>query len=393
MDQTHFDVIIAGGAAVGSAAAYFLTSDPDFNGSVAVIEPDPTYQHCATALSAASIRHQFSTEENIRMSRFGTEFLRTFADTLAVDGVRPDPAFHEGGYLFLATPTGLPILQENHVVQCREGADIALLGADALRARYPWLNVDDLAAGALGLSGEGWLDAYGMMQGLRHKAIAQGAVYLVRRVVDVHRSGAQVTGVCLDDGTRLSCGALINAAGTGAPALSRLAGIELPVQARKRSVFYVQCPERLPGCPMVIDPSGAYFRPEGQGFITGIAPPPDQDPECFDFDVQHALFEDVLWPLLARRVPAFEALRCVRSWAGHYDMNLVDQNVILGLHPDLRNLYFANGFSGHGMQQSPAVGRALSELIVHGQFRTLDLRRMGWQRILEGRPIIEKNVV
>ncbi|MHA3904857.1 NAD(P)/FAD-dependent oxidoreductase [Castellaniella sp. WN] len=393
MDQTHFDVIIAGGAAVGSAAAYFLTADPDFNGSVAVIEPDPTYQHCATALSAASIRHQFSTEENIRMSRFGTEFLRTFADTLAVDDVRPDPAFHEGGYLFLATPAGLPILRENHVVQCREGADIALLDAAALRARYPWLNVDDLAAGALGLSGEGWLDAYGMMQGLRHKAIAQGAAYLARRVTGIDRTGAQVTGVRLDDGTRLSCGSLINAAGTGAPALSRLAGIELPVQARKRSVFYVQCPERLPGCPMVIDPSGAYFRPEGQGFITGIAPPPDQDAECLDFDVQHALFEEVLWPVLAQRVPAFEALRCGRSWAGHYDMNLVDQNVILGLHPDLHNLYFANGFSGHGMQQSPAVGRALSELIVHGRFRTLDLSRMGWRRILEGQPIIEKNVV
>ena len=144
---------------------------------------------------------------------------------------------------------------------------------------------------------------------------------------------------------------------------------------------------------MVIDPGGAYFRPEGQGFITGIAPPPDQDPECFDFDVQHALFEDVLWPLLARRVPAFEALRCVRGWAGHYDMNLFDQNAILGPHPDLGNLYFANGFSGHGLQQAPAVGRALAERIAHGRYRTLDLGRLGWGRILEGRPLVERNVV
>jgi len=393
MSQTQFDVVIAGGAAVGSAVAYFLTADPDFKGSVAVAEPDPTYQHCATALSAASIRHQFSTEENIRMSLFGTAFLRAFADTLAVDGVRPDPAFHEGGYLFLATPAGLPVLRDNHALQRREGADIALLDADALRARFPWLRADDLAAGALGLSGEGWLDAYGMLQGLRHKAIAQGAVYLPRRVTGIDRAGARVTGVRLDDGQALACGALVNAAGVGAAALARLAGTDLPVQARKRSVFYVQCPEQLPGCPMVIDPSGAYFRPEGQGFITGIAPPPDQDPECFDFDVQHALFEDVLWPLLAQRVPAFEALRCVHSWAGHYDMNLIDRNVILGPHPDLDNLYFANGFSGHGMQQAPAVGRALSELIVHGGYRTLDLARLGWRRILEGRPIIEKNVV
>lgn len=393
MPQTQFDVVIAGGAAVGSAVAYFLTADTGFRGSVAVIEPDPTYQYCATALSAASIRHQFSTEENIRMSRFGTEFLRTFADILAVDGVRPDPAFHEGGYLFLATPIGLPVLRGNHAVQCREGADIALLDAADLQVRFPWLRTDDLVAGALGLSGEGWLDAYSLLQGLRHKAIAQGATYLARRVTGIDRAGAHVTGVRLDDGQALTCGALVNAAGIGATALARLAGIELPVQARKRSVFYVQCPERLPGCPMVIDPSGAYFRPEGQGFITGIAPPPDQDMECLDFDVQHALFEDVLWPLLAWRVPAFESLRCVRSWAGHYDMNLIDQNVILGLHPELDNLYFANGFSGHGLQQAPAVGRALAELIAHDRYCTLDLGRLGWRRILEGRPIIEQNVV
>lgn len=395
MSQTHFDVVIAGGAAVGSATAYFLTAHPGFHGTVAVVEPDPSYQHCATALSAASIRHQFSTLENIQMSLFGTQFLRGFAQALAVDGQQPDAAFREGGYLFLATPRGWPVLQENQALQRSLGADIALLDGAALQARYPWLNVADLAGGALGLSGEGWLDAYGMLQGLRHKAIAQGAIYLPRRVVGVDHAGGRVGQVRLDDGQVLSCGALVNAAGTGAPALARLAGIELPVQTRKRSVFYVQCPQPLPGCPMVIDPSGAYFRPEGQGFIMGVAPASDHDPECAvtDFDVQHALFDEVLWPVLAQRVPAFEALRCTRSWAGHYDYNLVDQNVILGLHPALDNLYFANGFSGHGMQQSPAVGRALSELIVQGGFQTLDLGRLGWGRILEGKPIVEKNVV
>jgi glycine/D-amino acid oxidase-like deaminating enzyme len=144
---------------------------------------------------------------------------------------------------------------------------------------------------------------------------------------------------------------------------------------------------------MVIDPSGAYFRPEGEGFICGIAPPPDQDPECLDFDVQHHLFEEVLWPILAARVPGFEALRLQRSWAGHYDMNLLDHNLILGGHPEVDNLLFANGFSGHGMQQSPAVGRALSELVTHGQFRSLDLQAFGWERVLRQRPLLEINVV
>ncbi len=393
MSRTRFDVVIAGGAAVGSAAAYFLTADAGFRGSVAVIEPDPTYRQCATALSAASIRHQFSTAENIRMSLFGTQFLRHFTEMLAVDGDCPDPAFHEGGYLFLATPDGWPVLRENQALQRGLGADIALLDAEALRGRFPWLRVDDLAGGTLGLQGEGWLDAYSLLQGLRRKAIAQGACYLPHRVVALDRQGRRVGAVRLDDGRVLSCGAVINAAGIGAPVVARMVGIDLPVQARKRSMFYVHCPQSLPGCPMVIDPSGAYFRPEGQGFVMGIAPPSDQDPECTDFEVQYALFEERLWPLLAARVPAFEALRCIRGWAGHYDMNLVDQNVILGLHPALDNLYFANGFSGHGLQQAPAVGRALAELIVYGGYRTLDLRRMGWQRILENRPIIEKNVV
>lgn len=144
---------------------------------------------------------------------------------------------------------------------------------------------------------------------------------------------------------------------------------------------------------MVIDPSGAYFRPEGEGYICGIAPPEDQDPECHDFDVQHALFDEVLWPTLAARVPGFEALRVQRSWAGHYDMNTFDHNVILGPHPAVDNLLFANGFSGHGMQQSPAVGRALSELVTYGAYRTLDLRAFGWQRVLDQKPLREINVV
>ncbi|MYN12898.1 FAD-dependent oxidoreductase [Pusillimonas sp. TS35] len=392
MPQQRYDIVIAGGAATGSAAAYFLTANPDFNGTVAIVEQDCTFQRCATTLSAASIRHQFSTPENIQMSLFGTAFLRHLGTTLAVDGQRPDPAFHEGGYLFLASIEGEAQLRTNHALQAGLGADIALLDRNALKTRFPWLRTDDLAAGTLGLTGEGWFDAYGYMQALRHKALSQGAVSINHKVVDVSRQGRRVTAVALDSGDVIECGALINAAGSGAPELARLAGIALPVQPRKRSVFFVHTPAVPPGCPMVIDPSGAYFRPEGQGFLTGINPPPDQDPESHDFDVQYALFDELLWPILAARVPGFEALRVMRSWAGHYDFNVVDQNVILGLHPDVDNLYFANGFSGHGLQQSPAIGRALSELIAYGEFRTLDLRRLGWRRILDGTPIVEQNI-
>lgn len=391
--QRHFDVVIVGGAAIGSAAAYFLTADGSWQGSVAVLEPDPSYEFSATARSAASIRHQFSTAENIQMSLFGTQFLRQFRTLMEVDGDCPDPVFREGGYLFLATQDGVGVLQDNHALQTRLGADIALLQADELQQRFPWLNVGDLAGGALGLSGEGWLDAYAMMQGMRGKAMAQGAVYIRARAERLISVAGRVTQVVLDDGQVLGCGAVVNAAGTGAPALARTVGIELPVHTRKRSVFYVTCPQPLPDCPLVVDPTGAYFRPEGEGFITGIVPPPEEDPDCTDFEVQHSLFDELLWPILAHRVPAFEALRSGRSWAGHYDLNVFDQNLILGLHPAIDKLYFANGLSGHGMQQAPAIGRALAELITTGKFQTLDLGRLGWQRILDHEPLVERNVV
>ena len=389
----HYEVVIVGGAAVGSAAAYFLASAPAFDGRLLVLEQDFGYQRCATALSVASVRHQFSTPENIRMSMFGTDFIRQAPTQLAVDGDAPDLAWREGGYLFLASAAGLDTLHANHRTQRALGAEVQLLEPEALRECFGWLQVDDLAGASLGLRGEGWLDAYGLMMALRRKAMALGAQYHQARVAQLLRGGSQVQGVVLEDGTRIGCGTLINAAGTGAAALARSAGIALPVQPRKRCVFHVHSPARTPGCPLVIDPSGVYFRPEGDGWLCGVAPPEDEDPACEDFEVQHALFDDVIWPVLAARVQGFEALRVKRAWAGHYDVNVLDHNMILGAHPDVRNLLFANGFSGHGLQHSPAVGRGLSELVLQGGFRTLDLSRLGWERVLQDRPLRESNVV
>ena len=387
------DVLIVGGAAVGSAAAYFLASQPSFKGQVLVVEQDPTYEKSATALSAASIRHQFSTPENIRLSQFGSHFLKSVDVHLSVDGEVPAIGFKERGYLFLATPQGLDILQANHLTQRAEDVDVSLLTPAQLQSRFPWLNVDDLSAGSLGNSGEGWLDAYALMQGFRRKAQSLGVQYRQARVQALHREGRRVTSARLSTGELITCGTVINAAGTGATALAQSAGISLPVQARKRSIFFFTSSARLDSCPMVIDPSGAYFRPEGEGYLCGIAPSPEQDPECHDFEVQHSLFEEVLWPLLAARVPGFEALRLQRSWAGHYDMNLLDHNAILGAHPDVDNFLFANGFSGHGLQHSPAVGRALSELVTFGEFRSLQLDAFGWGRVLAARPLREINIV
>ena len=295
--------------------------------------------------------------------------------------------------MFLATPAGRDVLEANHRVQRRLGVDVALLAPVQLQARFPWLATQDLGAGSLGLSGEGWLDAYGLMQAFRRKAVSLGVEYQQAQVSAVQRAGRAITAVTLSDGATVSCGLVINAAGTGAPALAQSAGIFLPVQSRKRCVFFFSTPAEVSQCPLVIDPSGAYFRPEGSGFICGISPTENQDPECFDFEVDHTLFDNVLWPTLAARVPGFEAARVQNAWAGHYDVNTLDHNVILGAHPEVDNLLFANGFSGHGMQQSAAAGRALSELVTFGSYRTLDLSAMGWTRVIAQRPLLEINVV
>ena len=393
--SNSFDVVIAGGGVIGSAVAYFLAAHPNFDGRICVVERDPSYQNGATGRSAGSIRQQFSTIENIRMSQFGITFLKTLGKTLEVDGERPDVQLHEGGYLFLASEAGLETLHANHAAQTAEGAPVILLDREGLAARFPWLALEGLAAGCFGTAEEGWFDPFALLQAFRRKAVALGVTYLADEVVGIVRRNGKVTGVTLGADERLDCGWLVNASGIRARDVARMAGIDnLPVHPRKRQVFVFDCRERLSGCPLIIDPSGLYVRPEGNGYICGISPGPDEpDPDCDDLEVDHSLFEERLWPLLAARVPAFESIKPTGAWAGHYDLNSFDANAVLGPHPDLPNFLFANGFSGHGLQQSPAVGRALAEVIVDGRYSSLDLSRFGYERIAAQRPIVEKNVV
>jgi glycine/D-amino acid oxidase-like deaminating enzyme len=396
-DVPAADVVIVGGAAMGSSLAYHLLSDPGFSGRVVVIEKDPTYRHSASALSAASIRQQFSSPVNIRISLHGIAFLRTIGEHLAVGGDRPEIGLREGGYLYVASPAGAAILAENHALQAVEGADILLLDPPGLKKRFPWLRTEDLAGGAFGRSGEGWFDGWGLLQAFRRKARSLGATYIAGEVGSLEREGPRIAAIVLTDGTRIPCGVVANCAGSGGPALAQLAGLDIPVRAKRRYVFTFTCRDRVENCPLLIDTSGVYVRPEGEGFICGASPTGADDPDWRDDDpntqeVDHGFFEEVVWPALAHRVPAFEAIRPGRAWAGPYDMCLLDHNAIVGpAGPD--NFYLCNGFSGHGLQQSPAVGRGLAEFIVHGRYRSLDLSDLGFERIAAGRPLLERNVI
>ncbi|MGP1681239.1 MAG: NAD(P)/FAD-dependent oxidoreductase [Giesbergeria sp.] len=389
-------IAIVGGGAIGSAIACFLTHMAPGR-PVVVVERDPSYAQASSALSASSIRQQFSSGINIALSQFGIEFLRDIGAHLQVGGERPDIGLVEAGYLYLASPAGETVLRANHAVQRTHGADVALLTPSELRERFAWLDTTGIALGSLGLSAEGWFDGYSLLQALRRKAQAQGARYLQADAIGVDTQASDgvqhITALRLASGERLACSAIVNAAGPWARTVAQWLSIDLPVRARRRTVFHFSCPEALPGCPLLIDPSGIWLRPEGANFIAGYSPPEDDDPDDAPLDPEHAAFENHVWPLLAERIPAFEALRLHSAWAGYYEMNLFDHNAIVGLHPACDNLYFANGFSGHGLQHSPAIGRGLAELIHTGHWQTLDLAPLQWQRILDNRPLIERNVI
>ncbi len=371
------DVAIVGAGIVGASVAYWLTRlEP--SASVLLVERDPGFARASSALSASSIRQQFSSPVNIRMSQFGRQFLREM-----------DVALEEKGYLYLGDASAL---RATHAVQAANGADIALLAPAQLAARFPWLNVDDIELGALGLSGEGWFDGPALHATVLRRAREQGARLMKGEARGFERDGnGAVRALLLADGSRIECRHAVNAAGPWARPLAAAAGIALPVHARRRTVFVLSCPQLLPDCPLVIDPENFWFRPEGRYFIAGTAPDPDADD--LPFEPNLAEFDEALWARMARRVPAFEALRVERAWAGYYEMNLFDANAILGAHPCAPNLWFANGFSGHGMQQAPAAGRGLAERILHGGYRTLDLSELGFERLLAGRPLREANVI
>jgi glycine/D-amino acid oxidase-like deaminating enzyme len=386
MSRAHEVVVIVGGAIMGSFVAFYLR-ELDFDGSVIVLERDPTYRRSSTALSAASIRTQFGCPVNVRMSLFGAEFLRS--SKLRWDN-EVDVGFVESGYLILGAQGTSSERIAAARMQNEEGADIRVMTATQAHSLFSWLNTDDVEVASYGARHEGWFDAWSLLQGVRNAAKRYGVEYRRADVSRIELKALKVSGVCTSDGGEIAADWVVNAAGAASAALMRPHGIELPVTARKRTVFRVKTPLHAANFPMLFDSSGAWIRPEGDGFIAGIAPPAAKDGDADgDFEPAWELFEEVLWPALAHRVPAFQELRVDSAWAGHYEINLLDHNGIVGPHDEISNLLFATGFSGHGVMHAPATGRAIAEHILHGGYQTLDLASLGYSRIRSRTPMHE----
>ena len=395
---SSYDVVIIGGAMLGSATAWFLAQNPDFNGTVLVIERDPSYEFAATSHTNSCIRQQFSADINVRISQFGAEFVQNLPKYMGAASGAPQLKIQNFGYMYLASDAAFAeALRQSHKVQVAAGAATRLMTPDQIKADYPFYSVDDLVLGSINTVNEGYFDGITVFDWFRRGAKAAGTEYLANEVVALHRNkaGTRVDAVVLKSGDVVACGQVVNASGTRGAVTARMCGIVIPVEPRKRFTWVISAATPLAReLPLTIDPSGVHMRQDGKTtYMIGAHTAADPVVAFDDFSMDHALWQDHVWPIIATRIPAFEAVRVQREWAGHYDMNTLDQNAIVGPHPQVNNFLFLNGFSGHGLQQAPAMGRGTAEWLTHGRYDTLDLSPFGYDRIAAGRCFVEKAII
>ena len=390
-----YDVILIGGAMYGSSIAWWLSRDPAFDGSILLVERDLSFEFAATSHTNSCIRQQFSNTTNIQISQFGAEFINNFQSYFDHDPRVPHIPIQSFGYMYLAnTAADAENLRQSQVVQAQLGAGTRHMTAAEIQAEYPFYNVDDITAGNHNTANEGYFDGGTIFDWCKRVAQEKGAEYVQNEVVAINRQADRIHSVTLASGETLSCGLLVNCTGPRGAHTARMAGINLPVEPRKRYSFIFDAEQPLErDLPLTIDPSGVHMRSEGRYYLAGC-PPDDDAPVAYDdFKQDHSIWQEKVWPILAARVPKFEAIKLINSWAGHYDYNTFDQNAIIGPHHEVENFLLANGFSGHGLQQSMAIGRGLAEFITYGAYRSIDLSPFAYKRIAEGNPLVEKAVI
>lgn len=390
MAKKSADIIIVGGGVIGSSIAYNLLND-GFDGEIMVFEKDQLYEYSSTPRSAGGIRQLFTTDVNIQIGKYGVRKYLAFPEEMAVDDQLAEIDFQQHGYLFLSSDdTGLKRLEKVAKLQQKYDVSSEVVSKNDLLQIIPELNVQDISGG-LYSNEDGYLDPYSVMQGYAKKAKSLGATYMYEEVQEVVKENQNVIGIKLVNGDMYHSSIIINCAGPWAPALSETVGLPIPVVPLKRQIiqfnYAVPLKKRL---PLTVDPTGVYFRHEGNSVISGYSE--DVRPGI-DFRWRRSFFMEYLWPTLANRIPNFERAKIQSGWAGIYSHNTEDQNAIIGEHPELHGYYLAVGFSGHGMQQAPAVGKALSELIRTGKYATIDFTPLRFERFAEGKLVIEEAII
>jgi glycine/D-amino acid oxidase-like deaminating enzyme len=377
------DVVIIGGGIMGAATAlHLLREEPGLN--VIIAEPDQGYSAAATPRASGGVRQLFSLPENIAMSQYTLQVIEGWRE-FAGEGA-PDLGWRRNGYLFIGAEA--ETLQANLEVQLAHNVRAQWLDPGAVAARFPCLAVCDLA-GAVFSPDDGWLDPSALLTGMLVAATQRRAAIVRDHVADFEVDGTRVTAVKLRSGHRIRADIVINTAGCWAPGLAAQVGMAMPVEPMRRFEHQIEGALDATDLPFIKDPCGLAMRPQGLGLSVGLVD--FGQPGGFDLDIDTGYFERAVWPALAHRIPQLDELHLRATTTGLYDQNRLDGNMIIGRWPGhLDNFYLACGFSGHGMMHAPAVGRALSELVLHGEFRTIDLSRMGYQRVLDARPYPER---
>lgn len=387
MSKTQlFDVIMTGGGVMGCATAYYLLqADPTLK--IAIIEMDPEYNRNSTVLSDGNMRLQFNIKENVQISLYGLEKLKTFSTDMVVGDWQPEISFRQQGNLFLVDDANKGDAQSGLIQQQRMNCDVTWLEPAEIKAKFPLYDESKFAGGTFGCL-DGTMDPQAVLIAFKRKSVALGATFIQAKVEAVLHAAGKVNGVRLADGTILSAKYVVNSAGAWGTQLAQTAGIELPIEPVRRQVFVLQTnakPNKI--YPLTVFPSGLYLIHENDGvFMCGKSL--DNDPVGFDFTWNHDKFNEFLWPELVEYVPIFDQLKILRGWSGLYDVNRFDGNVLLGEWPDLQGFLLVNGFSGHGFQQCHAIGRYLSE-VIRGVDFSLDLSIFSPKRIFENTPVFE----
>jgi len=393
-----YDVVIVGGAIMGSSLAWFLSSNKDFDGRILVVEKDPTYEFSSTMATNSCMRQQFSAELNIKISQFAAEFVTNMRSYMGNDPDVPQLTIHNFGYMYLADNDDFAnTLKDNQKIQIANGAKTKLMTPEDIKRDYPFYNVDDIVLGSLNTHDEGYWEGITVFDWWRKKARAADVHYIQNEVVAMtkDKTGEKISSVTLKSGETISCGTVVNASGPRAIETAKMAGITVPIEPRKRFTYVFSAEQPLDrDLPLTIDPSGIHVRQDGTSlYLAGGHSDYDPAVPYDDFEMDHDLWLDHIWPVLATRIPQFEAIKIEREWAGHYAYNAFDHNAVLGPHTEIKNFIFLNGFSGHGLQQSPAMGRGTAEFITYGRYQTLDLSPFHYERIPNNTPIIEKAVI
>ena len=381
------EVCIIGGGVIGASVAYHLAEAGCTD--VLVVHRDEKQEMGSTGKSMGGVRAQFSTPVNVRMSQYSIELFSRFED---VTGHTADYRPH--GYLFVATSDEqLERLRANREMQAAEGLrNVREVSTEEIREMSPGIRHDDVRGGMF-CPTDGFVDPYSVLRGFSLRARERGVRFrLSTDVTGIELEGGRVAQVKTTRGV-VSTRTVVNAAGAWAAEVAALAGVELPVRPLRRQIVTTQRIESLPErLPMVVDVSnGFHFRPDGERLMMGWPDPEETYGYKTAFDPS---FIEKILERAARRVPALAdvGVNPRQCWAGLYEVT-PDHHAIIGPAPEVPGLYLVNGFSGHGVMHSPAAGRALSEIILNGESRTLDIKPLRPERFAEGDLIKEAIVI